>query len=295
MLKDKDNTNKKNNTNSGIQFKDLVSKLIKPTLYEGGDLDIWRDEHISKGMLEAHLSEFTEAASRNRDFIDRSVNWICQIAPVTSFPKILDLGCGPGLYSERFRKKGYEVTAVDFSELSIQYARGQGALKGLAIDYICSDYLDVDIEQTFDVVTLIYCDFGALKVDEQLKLLANIEKWLKPGGKLIFDVFTEHQFEDQGNTAVWDLQNGPGYWKPCASICMSQQIDYEGDVKLSQYLIIDADDTLSVARVWTHYFSKESIRNQLNTFSYSQIDFYSDVTGKPLEEASKTLCMVIEK
>ena len=36
--------------------------------------------------------------------------------------KILDLGCGPGLYAELLAKKGHSITGVDFSENSIQYA-----------------------------------------------------------------------------------------------------------------------------------------------------------------------------
>ncbi|GAU78357.1 class I SAM-dependent methyltransferase [Fusibacter sp. 3D3] len=286
---------KKNITKESITFEALASKLNRPKLYEEGDLHIWKDAHISMGMLEAHLSKSTDAASRNDDFMDASVDWIIQIAPVTAFPKLLDLGCGPGLYSERFRKKGYEVTGVDFSERSIQYAREQSVIKGLEIDYLCADYLYVNIEAQFDVITLIYCDFGALKVEAQLKLLDNIDRWLKPGGKLIFDVLTKHQFEDQGDTAVWHLQEKSGYWKPNPYICMAQQFDYEGDIKLFQYLVMDAHEKMSLARVWTHYFSKGSIRERLGAFAYNQMDFYSDVAGKPFEETSKTMCMVIEK
>ncbi|MBF4695748.1 class I SAM-dependent methyltransferase [Fusibacter ferrireducens] len=285
----------KRNKKAEITFKTLASKLVKPALYEDGDLHIWKDEHISKGMLEAHLSEATEAASRNAEFIDSSVEWISQIAPVAAFPKLLDLGCGPGLYSERFRRKGYEVTGVDFSNRSIEYARKHACLTGLAIDYICSDYLQVALEQTYDVITLIYCDFGALKVDEQLKLLMNVNRWLKPGGKFIFDVLTKHQFEDQEHTAVWNLEEISGYWKPHPYICMTQQFDYDDDIKLFQYLIIDACENMSSARVWTHYFSKESIGERLSVFPYRQLDYYSDISGKSYEEPSKTLCMVIEK
>ncbi|MGE5494383.1 MAG: methyltransferase domain-containing protein [Burkholderiales bacterium] len=31
-------------------------------------------------------------------------------------PRLLDLGCGPGIYAELFAKKGFCVTGVDFSQ-----------------------------------------------------------------------------------------------------------------------------------------------------------------------------------
>ena len=52
-------------------------------------------------MLQAHLEPEWEATSRKHDFIHESVKWICEISSPVRFPKLLDLGCGPGLYAER--------------------------------------------------------------------------------------------------------------------------------------------------------------------------------------------------
>ena len=38
--------------------------------------ELWTDEHTAKQMLKYHLNETIDAASRNRNFIDRSVAWI---------------------------------------------------------------------------------------------------------------------------------------------------------------------------------------------------------------------------
>ncbi len=284
-----------NHLKNQLTFDVLVAKLEKPDLYVDGDLEIWRDEHISKGMLEAHLSEKTEAASRNRAFINRSVEWISNIAPVAENPKILDLGCGPGLYTERYRKAGYEVTGVDYAKRSIEYAMDRDSLMGRSIKYICADYLSVELEEKFDVITLIYCDFGALKIHEQTKLLTRIEKWLKPGGKLIFDVLTKYYFENHDHLATWNLQKNSGYWKPEPYICIEKQWDYENNIKLHQYVLIDSENRIETARVWTHYFSKEMILERLKTFNYDKIEFFSDVAGKPYVETNEILCVVVEK
>jgi hypothetical protein len=37
---------------------------------------LWTDEHTSKQMLQFHLNESIDVSSRNKEFIDRSVEWI---------------------------------------------------------------------------------------------------------------------------------------------------------------------------------------------------------------------------
>ena len=49
--------------------------------------------------------------------------------------KVLDIGCGGGLFSEALAKAGAEVTAIDPSPGVIGVARRHAALGGLTIDY----------------------------------------------------------------------------------------------------------------------------------------------------------------
>lgn len=47
----------------------------------------------------------------------------------------------------------------------------------------------MSLQETFDFITMIYCDYGALSTDDRKKLLRIIYQHLKPGGKLLLDVF----------------------------------------------------------------------------------------------------------
>jgi len=122
----------------------ILEYLKKPELYAESTSKFWDDDHISKGMLEAHLHPTWDAATRNYKFVDNSVEWISKLAPSEKYKKLLDLGCGPGLYAERFVKKGYKLTGVDFSKRSIEYAKEKAKEKALDIEYIYKNYLQID-------------------------------------------------------------------------------------------------------------------------------------------------------
>ena len=79
-----------------FESNSMISKLFihlqKPDLWQRSHGLFWDDEHISKGMLEAHLSPDWDAASRRHSYIDRSVKWLTSLIPAGS--RILDLWPG---------------------------------------------------------------------------------------------------------------------------------------------------------------------------------------------------------
>ena len=100
----------------------MIEKLLqyqkRPALFEPGTCSIWTDAHISMKMLEMHLDPNFDAASRKPETIDHTVDWISKNY-LPEQGRLLDLGCGPGLYCERFSRKGHDVVGVDQRRLSI--------------------------------------------------------------------------------------------------------------------------------------------------------------------------------
>lgn len=117
----------------------MMNKLFKqmqtPEVFKASKTIFWQDPHIAKYLLEAHLDPNNEGASRNPFFIDKSVQFINELVNETKGKKIIDIGCGPGLYCERLSKFGFEVTGVDFSENSIRYAQETAQHLGIDIHY----------------------------------------------------------------------------------------------------------------------------------------------------------------
>lgn len=273
----------------------MLDYLRKPSLYAESTAKFWDDEHISKGMLEAHLNTEWDAASRKPEFIDASVEWIAKRFPCGNYNRLLDLGCGPGLYVERFAEKGYSVTAIDFSKRSIEYAKQKAEEKAYNINYLYQNYLNMEYENEFDLVTLIYCDFGALSNIQREILLKKIYSAMKKGGRLIFDVFTPNQYEGKSETNTWELHEGSGFWAPSTHLCMESHFIYESNIRLNQYTIAHIDGSLNVYRIWDHYYTKDTILEELRKAGFEKVEVFSDVAGNPYCDKSKTMCLVVEK
>lgn len=273
----------------------LLEAIKKPELFAPSTMKFWDEEHISKGLLEAHLEEDHDAASRKPEFIDKSVDWITKVAPPEKYNKLLDLGCGPGLYSERLYKRGYRVTGIDFSKRSIEYGKEMAKKEDHAIDYHHMNYLDLDFENEFDVITLIYCDYAVLSPKDRKKLLTKIFRALKKGGKFIFDVFTPMNYRNGDvETKSWELNEG-GFWRPDKHLILESHFIYPGNTRCNQYIIIGHEGNYEIVRVWDQPFTPETIMDEFTGISYGDISIYSDVAGTPYSKESQTLTIVVQK
>ena len=275
-------------------FNELAKYLNKPELYAPSTDVFWDNPHISEVMLDTHLNPDYDSATRKHSFVDKSVNWISTIAPPSQYPSLLDIGCGPGIYAERFAAKGYKVTGIDFSARSIRYAQVQSALDKTDIEYHYQNYLTIDYEEQFDVVTLIYCDYAALSVTDRRALLKKVYKALKPGGKFIFDVFTHKMRKPEERT--WYYSENGGFYseKPHAYLVSVHQYDDEDKTELRQSIVI-TDDAVECYNVWDHFFTKDEIVNEISPAGFQAHEIYGDVAGTSYSDTEETICCVLTK
>ena len=199
---------------------ELLRKLAaKPRLYEKGTSVMWTDPYISKQLLDFHINPNHDIASRSQNKIINISNWILGKANKSKM-KILDLGCGPGRYAEFLAHKGHAVTGVDFSKNSIQYALQQSKKKDLNITYLNQNYLDLNFDNDFDLVILIYLDFCVLIPEERNKVLEVVHKALKKGGLFICDIVNEKNIDKKTIPQSWEVQKN-GFWKNTPYIALA--------------------------------------------------------------------------
>jgi cyclopropane fatty-acyl-phospholipid synthase-like methyltransferase len=257
--------------------------------------DLWTDEHTSKQMLKFHLNENVDLASRNAEFIDRSVEWIAAHFNINTETKIADFGCGPGLYTTKLAQRGAIVTGIDFSENSINCAKKIAAEKGLKISYVLANYLDFQTTNRFDLITMIFCDFCALSPEQRKKILLKFNSFLKPDGSVLLDVHSLNSFNQREESAIYELNQLDGFWSPNKYYGFLNTFKYEKEkVICDKYTIIEAARTRTVYN-WLQYFSPDALEKEFAECGFAIEDFYSDVAGSPFDSGSADFAAAAKK
>jgi len=261
-----------------MNITDIVSKSGKPKIYEKGTAFMWTDQHISKQLLDIHLNPDIDLASRKKSSIDKTANWILESQMGKGKLSILDLGCGPGLYTEIFAEKGHQVTGMDISRNSIEYARKSAKKRNLDITYINQSYLEADLgSDRYDLVVLIFTDLGVLTPWERGTLLAKIFRVLKKGGTFIFDVLKDKEIENKTSPKSWEVCE-KGFWKETPYLALSESFIYpEEKVILFQHIIADTEGDIDIYRFWTHCFSQNQVRKMLEAHNFTDIKSREDI------------------
>ena len=277
-------------------FEELIRINERPEpfqVYTAGDL--WTDPHTSRQMLSYHLNGDVDVSSRNAEFIRRSVAWIVSEFGVDGRCRIADFGCGPGLYTTALAKHGAQVTGIDFSETSIEYATGVAAREKLKIDYVSQNYLEFETEERFDLVLMIMCDFCVLSPAQRKQLLGKFHQILEPGGSVLLDVNSLAAFEQKKELATYEENQLNGFWSADKYYGFVNTFKYEEQkVVLDKYTIIESDRTRTVYN-WFQHFSPESLEREFVEAGFSVKGFYSDVAGTPFEQTSSEFAVIAER
>lgn len=263
-----------------------------PEPYESTGIVFWDDEHISKSMLAAHLRPDADGASRTHAFIESSAAWIA--GQVGRGKSLLDLGCGPGLYAERFYDAGFRATGVDLSRRSIAYAKERAQKTGRDIDYQQMDYMNLDFDGAFDLAVLIYCDYGVLPPGMRQKLLKKVFRALKPGGLLVLDAFATPHYQNFVDRLATTYEENGGFWQEGAYLCIQRDKRYPKGLYLEQYTIV-AEDGCQTYNLWNHAFGQKELADELGEGGFSAVGFYGDAAGVPLKKESSTICVIARK
>ncbi len=273
-----------------IRLNEINTKPEPFHYYTAGDL--WTDEHTSKKMLEFHLDQSVDVSSRNINFINRSVSWIVDYFNLNAGSDLLDFGCGPGLYTNRFAQKGISVTGVDFSEKSLEYARKTANNNNLNVDYIADNYLDFETDKKFDLITMIMCDYSSLSPNQRKIMLEKIKYMLKSNGKVLLDVYSLNYFNLKDETSTYEFNHMDGFWSAEDYYCFINTFKYyDLNVTLDKYTIIEKNRTRVVYN-WLQCFTLESLKKEFEENNLVVEKVYTDVSGRKFDPGSLEFAVI---
>jgi SAM-dependent methyltransferase len=266
-----------------LNLLDIIHRQSNPKPWAEGEKIPWNDTEFSKRMLKEHLSQEHDAASRRIEIIERHVSWIHNNILKEIPTHILDLGCGPGLYTNRLAKLGHHCVGIDFSPASIAYAKEQAEKAGLDCKYIQQDLRIADFGHEYGLGMSIFGEFNIFRPREASDLLAKAYSALIPNGFLLLEPHTFEKVVELGKKPSSWYSTEKGLFSNNPHLYLQENFwDAENKVTIQRYFIIDATtgDVLCNSSSMQAY-TNEEYQSILTESGFGSIVFYPSLGETP--------------
>jgi len=104
--------------------------------------------------------------------------------------KLLIPGCGNGFDAIAAAKRGFEVTAIDFSAEAIKFGKNLAKREKVKVNFLTEDFFNLDEKyaNNFDSI-YEYTTYCAINPERRDEFARQISRLLKPGGKYLTILF----------------------------------------------------------------------------------------------------------
>ena len=168
-----------------MNIKHIVYRDSDPLPWSSENRFPWNEPAFSRRMLLEHLRQDHDMASPRSEKIDKHVQFIHRELLSNKPTRILDLGCGPGLYTSRLAKLGHICVGVDFSPASLEYAKDQAIRQSLDCTYIHGDFREVPFPGNFGLVMMLHGEMNAFSKNDMQQILMKTNAALEKNGQLL--------------------------------------------------------------------------------------------------------------
>lgn len=261
----------------------LASLSTDPEPFADGRQIPWNDPGFSRRMLAYHLDESHDWASRRAEKRQNIIGALIATTGLASGDRVLDLGCGPGLYCQELARRGMQVEGWDYAPASIDYARQQAEAAGIEINYVRDDYRNLDAVARFNLVTLIYGDLNVFSQSDAEALLCRIHRALLPGGYFFADVTTPAAHPAQGMRQCFSYHSS-GVWSdgPYLELFEDHPVRPDG-LRWERYIIIEVNaGRARVYTTWTQEYTAGTFTALLTRTGFTLRALYDDPADSPL-------------
>jgi SAM-dependent methyltransferase len=262
-----------------MNLADIVSRACPPEPWAEGDNIPWNEPGFSARMLREHLSQAHDAASRRLEIIDQHVAWIFGSVLGGQPARVLDLGCGPGLYSHRLAALGCACTGVDFSPASIEYARARVA--GLPCTYQLADLRRASFGEGHDLAMLLYGEANVFRPADLRLILRKAWAALRPDGQVLLEAHTLEAVEAMGHEAASWSAHDAGLFSDQPHVLLSETFwEAAGRTATNRYYVLDAaSDTVTRYAQSRHGYTEAGYRDLLAACGFEAVRSYPSLTG----------------
>ena len=217
----------------------------------------------------------------------REVNLLVRELGLTKPMKILDLACGHGRHADRLTALGHNVTGVDITKGFLDIAKQDAKSKGLKVRYINQDMRKIKFKNEFARVILMFTAFGYFEDKENIKVLKNIARALKPGGLFGFDI-PNRNFFLKGFLPYIVTEKGK-------DLLIDRHTFDKATNRLYDKRIVIRNGIRKDKPFFVRLYNRKEMSILLKRAGFKSLKFFSDWDSRPLTNESKRMIVIAKK
>jgi D-alanine-D-alanine ligase len=200
------------------------------------------------------------------------VDLIISILGLAPDEKILDLCCGQGRHVLELKRRGFSnVEGYDRSQYLIRKARNRALKEDLKVRFREGDARKLPYSSdTFNVVTILGNSFGYFdSISDDRKVLEEIFRVLKPGGKVFIDAPNGDHLKNNFQSRSWEWLDKRYF------VCRERALSSDGDRLICREVINHIDKGIIADQFYAErLYNKESLFELLTTSGFSHPTFH---------------------
>jgi SAM-dependent methyltransferase len=280
-----------------VKLSDLIERTPAPVPWTEGGKIPWSDPEFSERMLREHLSQQHDAASRRFQKVSAHVAWIHRELLGERPARVLDLCCGPGLYTSRFARLGHECVGIDYGPASIAFAVRLAQEEKLRCIYLQEDVREARYGAGYALAMLVYGEFNTFRPADARRILLKAHAALEQGGALLLEPKRADAIRRAANSGSRWHSVSEGLFSDRPHLYLEEQFwDEQSRTHTTRYYIVDAATGEVDAHASTQQaYSQDELSELLSECGYHEIQFYSSLMGVPDESQSDFVAVTARK
>ncbi len=196
---------------------------------------------------------------------------ILQLSPEDKF---LDLCCGQGRHALELGRRNFKnVEGLDRSHYLIQKAKTLAKKEDINIKFREGDARKIPCPpDTYDVVTILGNSFGYFdSIQDDLRVLKEVFRILKPWGKLLIEVSDGEYLKETFQSRSWEWIDKKHF------VCRERSLSHDQQRLISREIISHIEKGLITDQFYAErLYSKESLTDLLRSAGFSDITFHGE-------------------
>ncbi|MFX1447505.1 MAG: methyltransferase domain-containing protein, partial [Promethearchaeota archaeon] len=219
------------------------------------------------------------------------VDFFSKILELNTEQHILDLCCGQGRHSIELASRGFnKVEGLDRSRYLIQKARSSAKKQGVFLKFKEGDARKLQYHNDeFDRVLILGNSFGYFEtINDDLKVLKEVYRILKPWGKLLIDLTDGAYVKQNFQPRSWEWIDKEYF------VCRERALSTDEQRLISREVITHVNKGVLVDQFYAErLYSEDQIKNLLTRAGFSDIQFHGTIN--PNSQRNQDLGMMEQR